>query len=229
MMSTFPTATAETIALTDFQNLIINLKSNPFNNLLANGSFERTTHGDLQSDYWQESGVVNARSNTQKKFGDYSCKISPSATSDHSYQDIINYVEFKGLSVAFGCWIYAPDTNVILRISDGVGSTDSSTNSSTSAWEYLYLARTIDDSATRIRAELRPTDTAGDFFFDGAILVPGTEPPRTAPSLSLGELVRRLWISATEPTWYAEIGDEYFNTTEFQKYMYDGTDWRLVS
>jgi len=227
-MSGFPTAENESVAKDDFNALITNVKSNAFINLLANGNFKRTTHGDLQCDYWQESGVVNARSSTQKKFGDYSLKMSPSNIAHHAYQDIINFADFKGLSVALGCWVYAPDTNVVLRISDGVGSTDSSANTSTNTWEFLYIARTIDASATRVRAELRPTDTAGDFYFDGAVLVPGTEPPRTAMPISLGELIRRTWVDSVDPSWHAESGDVYWNYAEKQAYRYDGSRWQIA-
>ncbi|GAG82618.1 unnamed protein product, partial [marine sediment metagenome] len=116
-MSSFPVATDESIAKDDFNILIGTLKSQPYTNLLANGNFERTTHADLQCDYWQETGAVNVRSDTQKKWGKYSLKISPTATTDYAYQDIINWADFLGIaSIGIGCWVYAPNTDVVLRI-----------------------------------------------------------------------------------------------------------------
>lgn len=228
-MSGFPTASDESVAKDDFNTLITNVKYNPFVNLLANASMEKTTHGDLRCDYWIESGVVNERSSTQKKFGGYSLKISPSAITDHSYQDVIAFEDLKGIKVAFGCWVYAPDTNVVLRISDGVGTTDSSTNAGTGAWEFLYVTRTISDTATRVRVELRPTDTAGDFYFDGAVLIVGEEPPRTAIlPVTMGDFLHRNQVLSSAPSWTPEIGDTYFDTTDLQEYRWTGSAWEIV-
>ena len=225
-MSGFPVATTEGIARDDFNTLIANLKYNPFLNLLANGSFERTTHGDSQCDYWQESGVVNVRSSAQKKYGGYSCLIVPTLITDHSFQDLIDFEDLKGIKVAFGCWVYAPAASCILRISDGVGSTDSVANTSLDSWEFLYVARTIDSAATQVRVELRPTGTSGNFYFDGAILVCGEEPPRSAmPPMDLGVWIRKSLALSADPSWYAEKGDEYFNTTSTVKKVFDGSSW----
>jgi len=228
-MAGFPTAVDEGVAKDDFNSLVGNLKYNPFVNLLANGNMERTTHGDLQVDYWQESGVTNVRSTTQKKYGGYSIKITPTAITNHSYQDLVNYSEYKGLSISVSVWVYAPDASAVIRISDGVSYTDSTANTTTGAWELLTVTRTIDAAATRVRIELRPTNTTGDFYFDAAVMVLGTGAPSLAPALSFGEFVRKSQVSATEPTWYAEMGDEYFNTSNLQKYWYDGNEWRMYA
>jgi len=228
-MSGFPTATATSVALTDFQNLVNNLKYNPFFNLLANGSFERTTHGDLRCDYWQEDGVANERSATQKKFGDYALKISPAAISDHAFQDVAKWEDLKGVKVSVGCWVYAPAASVILRISDGVGTSDSAANTGTGAWEWLEVTRTISASATRVRMELRPTNTAGDFYFDGAILVCGDEAPRSSASpVDIAQLIRHFEVLDHSPDWLPELGDEYFNSTDGQKYTWNGTSWVIL-
>ena len=228
-MAGFTTATDEGIAKDDFNTLITNLKYNPFMNLLANASFERTTHGDLQCDYWTESGITNARSATQKKFGGYALLITPGLVTDYAYQDIIGYENFKGIKVAFGCWVYAPDTSVVLRISDGVGSSDSSANASTSAWEFLYVAHTVNASATRVRAELRPTNVTGDFYFDGAILVPGEEPPQSAITpFTMGDNLHLTQVLSAAPSWTPETGDRYFNTADLQWYTWTGSAWEIV-
>ena len=233
-MSGFPIAVAESYAITDFQNLIANLKYNPFINLLANGNMERTTYSDSQVDYWLESGAVNVQSSTQKKFGAYALKIIAANVTDYSYQDLVNYGDYKGLSVTLGCWVYAPATGCILRISDGVSSADSPANITTNAWEFLQVTLAISSSATRIRAELRPTAATGSYYFDGAVMSCGTEVPQTAlPVAEIGLLARRFCVQATEPTWDARPGDEYYNTTVNQKFMYgvnpEGTlEWRLI-
>ncbi len=223
-----PIAGTEDLVITEFNNLVANLKYNPFVNLLANGNMERTTHGDLQCDYWIEAAAANVRSGTQKKFGDYALKITATGTGDYVYQDIINFAEFKGLSIAAACWVYAPDTNVIIKISDGVGDTSSSANISMSTWELLTVAHTVDASATRIRLELKPMDNTGDFYFDGAVLVAGTQAPSTAVPFSFGDLPHHFGVYASEPTWTPEVGDEYYNTTDKQKFRYDGTNWQMT-
>ena len=169
-----------TLNVTDIKNRVaVYYGYNPVVNLPANGNMERTTHSDLQCDYWQESGVTNVRSATQKKYGGYSLKITPTAITDYSYQDLVNYSEYKGLSISVSVWVYAPDASAVIRISDGVSYTDSAANTTTGAWELLTVTRVIDASATRVRIELRPTNTTGDFYFDAAVMVLGTGAPIT--------------------------------------------------
>jgi len=156
-----------------------------FTNLIDNGDFSRWTQGTSAApDAWtaaggatiaQESGAGNVR------FGKFSLKL----TSDADGSDVQNIVLnigttenniFRGRTVTFGCWIKTSVASIgKIVIGDDVGSSVSSDHTGSGNWEFITVTRTLNAAANFITVTLRNTGNTQIVFFDGAILVSGTQ------------------------------------------------------
>jgi hypothetical protein len=127
---------------------------------------------------WSTSGVgaTFSRSNTQAKIGTYSGEIIRNGNNAIFYQ---NYgTRYNDKTITFGCWVWASAANRCeIYISDGVTTTDSTSHSGSSGWEWLTVTQTISSSATycHIACMVYGGDTTG--YFDGAVLYLGDSLP----------------------------------------------------
>lgn len=151
-------------------------------NLLSNGDFENWSAGtSVAPDGWTlNSSISAAIESSIIKLGTSSVKLTNAAGIEGGlYQSIhtnrgINY--WKGLTVTYGCWVYATQANKArLRIYDGIGLSNSSFHTGNSTWQWLTVTRTIDNSATSVMG-ICSVDYVGNYiaYFDGAILVEGS-------------------------------------------------------
>lgn len=148
-----------------------------FANLLLNGDFEV---GDPPTGWSNTLAATISRSSVQVKIGSYSIKIELAIDSHSAYQNISNYLRYASRKVTLGCWVWCASGNVAqLRISDGVGGTNSAYHTGSSAWEWITVIHTVNASPNILTALL--TGNIGTAYFDGAILVEGDVCPAFSP------------------------------------------------
>lgn len=124
-----------------------------------------------------------ALTDTERKVGKHSCMLRYGSAAATLSQDILTtgaYDDyFDGLTVTFGCWLKTSAISAAhIRISDGVGNTDSSFHTGGSSWEWVTATRTIDSAATKITATIRQA-AAGDVYISGPTFLFGEIPPQT--------------------------------------------------
>lgn len=115
-----------------------------------------------------------AREATLIKAGTYSAKVTRVGADTTLYHDHVDYSDYQGRKVTFGCWVYATvASRARIGISDGVGSTNSSYHSGGSSWEYLEVTHNMNTAATRMRAEMHVNTGNTSGYFDGGVLCQG--------------------------------------------------------
>lgn len=147
-------------------------------NLLDNGNFEV---GDPPI-RWTALQATQARENTIIKLGSHSAKVT--VTVDPSgiiYQELANYAQYKGRKVTLGAWVYATTIDALVRLYDGVDYSFSPDHPGDSTWRWMTITRTVDSSATMLRADLRVRVLGTIAYFDGAVLVEGDNCPAFSP------------------------------------------------
>jgi len=143
-----------------------------------NGDFQMWSSGPSAAPdgytFWSNGGNIS-RDSSDKKFGDYSVKITTSESSDalFYYPDLDT---FKGGYIAASAWVKTTKTtftNVRLEIiSDGLlGYGYGTTHSGSGNWEKLEARAYVDSSATNLRVQIHPTSAVtGTFNIDGFII-----------------------------------------------------------
>lgn len=163
-------------------------------NLLGNGGFEIwqrgasnnvTSSGDANTygDLWQYSlgsspNWTFSREATEKVSGSYGMKVLVTTLGGGTpiiYQRLLdNYLEYKGKKVTYSLSIKTNVADKIkLRISDGIGSSDSSYHTGGGGFERLTVTRTIDSGAiTKLSFEI-VIEATGTYYLDEAMAVQG--------------------------------------------------------
>lgn len=122
------------------------------------------------TDFEADANWTNgARSDTQAHGGTYSWVVT---SSTDAYQDAATWDNsWQGKEFVFYCWVYAAAVGrAKIGINDGVGTTYSSKNTTATTWELLCVRRTLDASATRLRALLSNDYGSGNQYFDDCAL-----------------------------------------------------------
>jgi hypothetical protein len=164
-------------------------------NWLRNPSFEDWTTAIspavAQPDGWTwtdgTSGTLSEETTTIKH-GLSSAKIVKSAVGSLTKleQTTTAGTYAQGLTFTFGAWVWCNTASRMnVRISDGVGTTDSAAHTGSSSWEWLAVTRTCDGSATELTCGVEITSGGGEVtgYIDGAMLVGGEVDIPFAPSV----------------------------------------------
>ncbi len=107
-------------------------------------------------------------STTQVHAGTYSIPVDD---GHYAYQDIPWNSAYQGASVTFTCYVWAGNADkAYIQINDGVGTTNSSYHTGTSAWQQLTVTRTLNAAATQLRIMLYYAASSGTAYFDDAAL-----------------------------------------------------------
>jgi len=165
----------------DSMSRVISYTVRDYKNQILNGNLEIWSNGpNSDPDGWSKQGSnpnTASRESTEKKIGAYSAKIVTNALgSTMLIQQIhpakgINY--WKGRTVTLSAWVKTNSGNIRIIINDGVG-TSSATHSGGNNWELLNVTRTISGSATIVEARLSAEQTSATAYFDGVLLVEGS-------------------------------------------------------
>jgi hypothetical protein len=136
-------------------------------NYISDSSFE-----DVALTGWTKGGTGNlTRSNTEAKYGTYSCKLQSAGALLFAYQSYSGYASFKGLNVASGCWVWTSSAaGIRMSLYDGVSSTSSSIATGSSSWQFLTVIKAVSGSATELTMRLIVDTVSATAYFDGAIL-----------------------------------------------------------
>jgi hypothetical protein len=161
-------------------------------NWLRNASFEDwTTDTTVIPDGWTwtdgTSGTLTEETTTIKH-GLSSAKIVKTAVGSLTKleQTTTAGTYAQGLTFTFGAWVWCNTASRMnVRISDGVGTTDSAAHTGSSSWEWLAVTRTCDGSATELTCGVEITSGGGTVtgYIDGAMLVGGEVDIPFAPSV----------------------------------------------
>lgn len=117
-----------------------------------------------------------ARESTIIKKAVYSAKVTRVGADATLYHDHIDFADYEGRKMTFGCWVYATvASRARIAISDGVGSTNSSYHTGDSTWQFLTVTHDVDSSNTRLRAEMHVNTGNTAAYFDGGVLCEGTD------------------------------------------------------
>ena len=163
------------LVLDETEEVHIDADSQDAINLINGGSFEIWPDGDLSApEGWKKGGKV-IRDDENVKSGAYSANLVTSKESSYLYFDL-SPKHLKGVTVTFCCWVRTSvgNSKVYVQINDGA-SANNSFHTGSGDWEFLTVTRTIDDSATRVRALLE-INGAGSAYFDDAVLSEGYYP-----------------------------------------------------
>lgn len=79
---------------------------------------------------------------------------------------------WRSKRAVIGAWVYNTTATgtCVIRINDGIGTSNSSAHTGAAAWEWLSVSKVIDVAATSVTFELRITGANGTFLIDGARL-----------------------------------------------------------
>jgi len=153
-----------------WENLLtIGMDRTPADFLVRNGGAEQ----NATTGWTVGSNVTHTVVTTSPRSGSYVHQLvlasASSAAGTLMYQDLAYHnTPWRGTEITVTAWVKrtgGSDSGIIVRIDDGVGTTDSSTSTS-SSWTRLAVTRTISGSASRVRIELRNSaDPTADHTF----------------------------------------------------------------
>ncbi len=176
-----------------------NINEKSFINLLENGGFEV---GDPPT-RWNVYGAggSKAREATIVKTGTYSIKVNAAVDTVTSiYQNLTEYLRYRGRKITFGAWVYASLANrVRLSQNDGTGAVYSAYHSGDSTWQWLTITDDIAATASQIQAIVEIiSGAATSFYADGAMLVEGDSCPAFSPKpRSIDERITKAGLEFT--------------------------------
>lgn len=118
---------------------------------------------------------------TTTKVGPYSVKLTRAAADCYLNQPVVGISSFAasgahlaGKTFTFGAWVKTSVANAAdMTMIDGVGSSSTATHSGDGTWQFLSNTITLDSSADRFIARLRMSNSSGDAYFSGAVVMPG--------------------------------------------------------
>lgn len=153
-------------------------------NLLKNDDFEDWSDGDSSTpDDWSLYGTPSvAKETIITQLGSASIKITPDANTEGVHQLISDYLYYRNKYMTFGCWVYSSVAgNANIAVSDGIGVSYSDYHTGGGDMEWLTVTKLVNAGATSLSIRLYPARVSGtDFaYFDGAVLVEGSEAPVT--------------------------------------------------
>ena len=161
----------------------------PCHNLLSNWSLEDWSSGTSSApDEWVNSGLAAIARDTKHKYGSYSAKLTPNATTDYLYHSLDDPTSYRNKTISFGCWCWSDTaTQMRLFIEDGVSISQSAYHSGNSTWELLTVTRTIDAAATLVYCMVYPSATNGFTvgYIDGAVIIEGDSVPESTYDLDI--------------------------------------------
>ena len=203
-------------------------------NLLKNDEVEDWSDGASSApDGWilSGTGAVIAKESTVVKIGSHSALLTYGSSTPKLYQNIGDIDQYKSHAITAGAWVHCSVAGrAYIRIDDGVGGTNSTLHSGNSDWEFLTVTRTVDASATLLRLGCQ---LAGDSaYFDGVILVEGSEAPTTPVLDTYGVQV---YSRDREFTGSMIIDNGLYriminpSTDNITIYYYDGSDYVHIS
>ena len=168
-------------------------RSSPRSGVPVKGKIQSSylvTNGDLEegvtSGWTAGTGTTLAVDTSTVNNGNYSLKFTvaqSTGASDMAKQSLGNPTKYRSRQIKVVAYVQrasGSDAGILLRINDGVGTTDSSTITSNS-FSYVSATRTIDSSANEVTISLRnsgtTTNAAHTFYVDDISVFPtgGTE------------------------------------------------------
>ena len=203
-------------------------------NLVKNDEFEDWSDGvsDVNPDSWIKAGTGTFdRESTEIKIGTYSAKVTY-ISAVALYQEFSNYADFAGLTLSALVWVKTSvASQARVKVNDGIAAMDSSYHTGGGDWEALTSTLTMDASPSKLTIELA-LDLAGSAYFDGVILVEGSEAPITPVLDTYGVQV---YVRDREFVGSMVIENGLYrilinpSTDHITIYYYDGSDYVHIS
>ena len=160
----------------------------PYNNLLANGSFENATIANA----WTVggAGATFTKSGAQYKVGTNSGALLRNGADCYALQSLANPIQYAGQFITMGCWVYPTVTLAgIYILADGTGTIGSGYGTwagTLNAWNWLTITIYVGTGVTYIQPRLVLLTNNGTAYFDGAICVLGQSVYGFVPQYALG-------------------------------------------
>ena len=215
--------------LTMFENeLVPGYREDEVNAIIRNGNFETGgVHG------WSDGSNTTVASSTSARSGSYALQVTAGATNGTCTQTYLGTdTVLRSIQITAIAYVKrsSGSGNISLKISDGVGTTTSSTSSSTD-WTLVEVTRTIDSSATNIQF-IFTLGTNGDVFLidDVSVVIAGGSEWKSRPVkfgsdhyASMGRSVVK-WSEAYD-SWlpvYVDSAYEITSLAVFESNIYAG-------
>jgi hypothetical protein len=113
--------------------------------------------------------------------------LTRNGTDCAGYQDLTNWIDYKGLQATLGSWVYATIANRgAIEIQDGTSTSSSSYHNGDSTWHWITVTGSISAVATQVRLRCRLENGNTSVYYDGMKLTLGsTCTPDTYPPVSI--------------------------------------------